>query len=192
MFNSDQSKLPTKLRYTAQILRLTGWGSFWFQVVLGIVSSVIFLFAAILSPKGAAGNPALGGVIFLAVLSLFALCFTIYQSFTYTRIARKLLDPEPNLRPKKTDTLAQIKRGLIANLVGMLLAVLGAEAITGVLLGKSIALSQGSIAILNPQNLQNIIQPLDIFIVLANTHTITAHFGGIVASLWLLDRLKSN
>ncbi|HEY9703082.1 MAG TPA: DUF3611 family protein, partial [Allocoleopsis sp.] len=83
-------------------------------------------------------------------------------------------------------------RGLIANLAGMLLAVLGAEAITGVLLGKSIALSQGSIAILNPQNLQNIIQPLDIFIVLANTHTITAHFGGIVASLWLLDRLKSN
>jgi Protein of unknown function (DUF3611) len=190
MPESERTNLPSALRRIANTIRLTGWISFWFQVVLAVVSSLILLFAIVLSPKNPGSNsPASGGGAFLSVCALFTLYFTIYQAFSYTRIAKKLLDPDPNFRPKKADTMGIIKKTLLANLVGLMLAICGAEAIAGILLGRSIAVGQG-IAILNPQTLQNIIQPLDIFVVLANTHSITAHFGAMVASLWLMDRLN--
>ena len=67
---------------------------------------------------------------------------------------------------------------------------MGAEAITGTLLAKSLAQAQGGVAIYDPQFINRLIQPLDIFVVLANTHTITAHFAGIVVSLWLYSRIN--
>jgi hypothetical protein len=35
-----------------------------------------------------------------------------------------------------------------------------------------------------------IVQPLDMFLLLGNTHTITAQFVGIVAALFLLNRIN--
>lgn len=186
----ENYSVPLAIRQVAGTLRLSGWVGFWSQIVLGVVSSLIFLFAipAAQPRSNTTTNPGTGGSLFFAVCALFVLYFSVYQAFRYTRIARQLKDPNPNLRPKKADTLKQVRFGLIVSLVGMLLAVLAAEAITGTLLGKSLAQGQG-VAIYDPQALNRIIQPLDIFVVLANTHTITAHFFGVMTSLWLLNRL---
>lgn len=176
------------------MLRITGWIGFWVQIVLAVVSSLIFLFAIPFArtpanANPAANNPGTGGSIFFAVCALFLLYFSVYQSFRYTRIARQLQDSNPNLRPKKSDTIKGLRFGLTVSLVGMLLAVLGAEAITGTLLAKSLAQPQGA-TIYDPQFINRIIQPLDIFVVLANTHTISAHFAGIFLGIWLLNRLN--
>jgi Protein of unknown function (DUF3611) len=56
------------------------------------------------------------------------------------------------------------------------------------LLGKSLSQPQ---ALFNPAvNFNQFIQPLDIFVVLANTHAMLAHFLGLIAALWLLDRIN--
>ncbi|PSB03705.1 DUF3611 family protein [Merismopedia glauca] len=191
--NFESNQVPAALRQIAATMRLTGWVTFWIQLVLAVVSSLIFVFALVLS--GAAGqgnaqvnNPGTGGGAFFAVCGLIALYFSVYQSFRYTRLARQLKEPDPNLRPKKADTIKLLRFGLIVSFVGMSLAVLGAEAITGTLLGKSLAQPQ---SLYNPAfNLRELIQPLDIFVVLANTHTIAAHFVGIGGGLWLLNRLN--
>jgi hypothetical protein len=190
----DSPSVPSVLQRIAGAFRLAGWIGFWFQLVLGIVSTIIFLFAipsaqprtTVGSP---AGNPGTGGSIFFAVCGLLVLYFSVYQAFKYTRIALKLQDPNPNLRPKKADTIQVLRFGLIVSLVGMLLTVLGAEAITGTLLGKSLAQAQG-VAIYDPQFINRVIQPLDIFVVLANTHTVTAHFVGLITSIYLLNRIN--
>jgi len=73
---------------------------------------------------------------------------------------------------------------LIVNLVGMLLTIFGAQAVVGSVLTKSLS-QQG--AVLDPSRY---VQPLDLFVVQGNVNTITAHFAGIVASLWLFNRVS--
>lgn len=191
---SEFPPVPVALQRIAYSFRLTGWIGFWVQLVLAVVSTVIFLFsipAATPRANGvtAASNPGTGGSLFFAVCGLLVLYFCVYQAFRYTRLARQLKDPNANLRPKKVDTIKVLRFGLAASLVGLLLAVLGAEAITGTLLAKSLSQAQG-VTIYDPQSINRIIQPLDIFVVLANTHTITAHFAGVMTSLWLLNRIN--
>ncbi|MBW4621366.1 MAG: DUF3611 family protein [Cyanosarcina radialis HA8281-LM2] len=189
----DRLSIPANLKQIAQNIRLTGWISFWVQLVIGVIASLILGFAIVLSRIGAnnpqtANNPGTGGGAFLAFLSLLALYFSAYQAFRYTRLARKLQESNPNLRPKKAETIKILRFGLMVSLVGMGLAIIGAEAIAGTLLGKSLFRPE---SVFNPSfNLRELIQPLDIFVVLGNTHIIAAHFVGTIASLWLLYRLN--
>jgi hypothetical protein len=176
---------PQTVRKIAAQLRRVGWAGFWLQLVLAVVSSLIFIFAAPFASAGAS-NPGTGGSLLFAV-GLLVLYVSTYWSFRYVATARKLKNP--NLRPKKADTIKLVRWGLMASTIGLGSSVMGAESIAGTLLGKSLSLAQ-PFAVYSPDALSKIIQPLDIFIVLANTHTITAHFVGIVCSLWLLDRLN--
>jgi Protein of unknown function (DUF3611) len=181
--NSDTSQ---KVKKIAARLRRVGWAGFWLQLVLAVVSTLIFLFAIPFASTGAS-NPGTGGSLLFAVGGLIILYVSTYWSFRYVTTARKLKNPD--LRPKKADTLKLIRWGLLSSILGMGSSVMGAESIAGTLLGKSLSLAQ-PFAVYSPDALSKIIQPLDIFIVLANTHTITAHFIGIVASLWLIDSIN--
>ncbi|MGB3512845.1 MAG: DUF3611 family protein [Microcoleaceae cyanobacterium] len=184
--SESSSSLPTSVKQVANTLRFGGWVCFWMQLVLGVISAIIFLFAVVALPgeKTGAGS---GGGLFFAFCGLVVLAFSIYLAFSYTRLAKKLRSPTPSLRPSRADTTQQVKKTLIANLIGMSLTLFGAEAIGGILLGKSLVSQQ---VFMNPTaNLRDFIQPLDIFIVLGNTHMIVAHFVGILVGLFLLDRV---
>lgn len=188
---SDSYSLPPALKRVAFALRTAGWACFWIQIVLAVVSGLILLFAIALSVPGGSGagrpNPGTGGGLFLAVCGLFVLAYSVYRSFCYTRLARKLNEPNAIDRPKKADTIQKVRLTLISNLVGIFLTVMGAEAIGGTLLGKSLTQPRGLFDA--TINLRDFIQPIDIVVVLANTHTILAHLVGIAAALWLLDQI---
>jgi hypothetical protein len=177
---------PQTVRKIAAQLRRVGWAGFWLQLVLAVVSSLIFLFAIPFASTGAS-NPGTGGSLLFAVGGLLVLYASTYWSFRYVMTSRKLKNPD--LRPKKADTIKLVQWGLMSSVLGMGSSVMGAESIAGTLLGKSLSLAQ-PFAVYSPDALSKIIQPLDIFIVLANTHTITGHFIGIVSSLWLLSQLN--
>jgi hypothetical protein len=117
---------------------------------------------------------------------LIALTVSIYFSFRYMTIARLLQTKNPAQRPNRADTISIIRLGLIVNLVGMLLTIIGAEAIVGIVLAKSLANPPGAIANLDPTKLVN---SIDLLVIQANTNTIAAHFAGIVSSLILLNRI---
>ena len=177
---------PQTVRKIAAQLRRVGWAGFWLQLTLAVVSTLIFLFAIPFASTGAR-NPGTGGSLLFAVGGLLAVYISTYWSFRYISIGRKLKNPD--LRPKKADTVKLIQWGLLCSVLGLGSSVMGAESIAGTLLGKSLSLAQ-PFAVYSPDALSKIIQPLDIFIVLANTHTITAHFIGIICSLWLLSKLS--
>jgi Protein of unknown function (DUF3611) len=177
---------PQTVRKIAAQLRRVGWMGFWLQLVLAVVSTLIFLFAIPFASTGAS-NPGTGGSLLFAVGGLLVLYASTYWSFRYVMTSRKLKNPD--LRPKKADTIKLVQWGLLCSVSGMGSSVMGAESIAGTLLGKSLSLAQ-PFAVYSPDALSKIIQPLDIFIVLANTHTITAHFIGIVSALWLLSQLN--
>ncbi len=186
---SESQPSPTSLRGIAQAFRLTGWIGFWIQLVLAVVSGVVVLLFIIFSrnPSSAnASNPGTGLGIFLAIGGIVALGVSIYCAFRYVRIGQKLESPNPTNRPRKVESIQVLRLGLMVNLIGMLLTLLGAQATVGTLVAKSISQVQAAV-VTDPSRF---ISSLDMLVVQANTNTIAGHFAGIVCSLWLLNRIN--
>lgn len=179
----DTSSIPLSAQRIVFTLRTIGWISFWLQVVLGVISAIILLLSLAFSRNTAAqaSTQGTGFGIFFAICGLVALGIGAFFAFRYTLISKQLLETG---RPSKAETLQAIRLGLIVNLVGMLLTIFGAQAVVGSVLTKSLS-QQG--AVLDPSRY---VQPLDLFVVQGNVNTITAHFAGIVASLWLFNRVS--
>lgn len=187
---SDLPALPPSVQRVVPVFRYGGWISFWVQSVLALIAGGIILFAVATATAGSKGvpgqnNPGTGPGIFFAICGLVALGLSIYWAFRYTRLAQQLSSSNPSNRPKKADATQLLRYGLIVNLVGMTLTLMGAEAIAGTLLAKSFQ-STGIGFSIN-SGLNQLIQPVDIFVVLGNTHIIVAHFTGILTAIWLLN-----
>jgi len=191
---SQPYSLPAAVKRVAGAFWLTGWASFWVQMILAVVSSLVLLFAASglgVASAGAAAVPGQAAIasaetgigLVLAILGLLSLFAGAFWAFRYTRLSRKLKTPNSPSRPKPKDLIQALRVGLSINLLGMLLTIFGAQAIVGSLVGKSF--SQG-FAVFSGNPLR-FITPLDIFLVQANTNAIMAHFAGLIATLWLLQ-----
>jgi len=190
---SESSSLPPALQRVALSLRTFGGISFWLQLILGVVSLFVLVFATISGSVGrnaSQANQGTGFGVFFAICGLVTLGVGAYFAFRYTRISKDLLESNAAGRPSKADTLQIIRLGLIVNLVGMLLTIVGAQAIIGSILAKSFAQPQGAVGVGGIVDLNRFVQPLDLFVVQANTNTIAAHFVGITASLWLFNRVN--
>jgi hypothetical protein len=172
------------------MFRRFGWFGVWAEGVLVVVAGGLFLFGsarAQLPTQPGMTSPGTGGGLFLLVLSLLIQMYMVFRCFQCVQIGRRLAEENPNFRPKKSDTIQFLWWSILISGAGMLLAILAAQAISGTLLGRSAA----SIAApLNPLLVNQIIQPLDLFVVLANTHIITGQFIGLAVALWLLYRIS--
>jgi hypothetical protein len=168
----------------ATAFRLTGWISFWIQLGLIAVSGIALLFAITGRNVSKGTSAGIGFGIFWAVSGILVLGCSVYLAFRYTRIGKSLRNPKAEHIPKKADTIQILRLGLIVGLVGLLLNLLGAGATVGVLVAKSVSQPPG-VAITDPNK---IVRALDVFVEVANINGIAAHFVGIIAALWLLDK----
>lgn len=149
---------------------------------MSVASGIALLFAISGRNFANEANPALGVGIFWAACGLLALLFSVFLSFRYTRIAKRLANPNSAVHPSKADTVQVLRIALITGLVGILLCLLGGGASMGVLVAKSVSQPPG-VAITDPYK---IIRALDVFVVLANFNGIAGHFVDLVAALGLL------
>lgn len=184
---TSYSSVPRPILEVANTLSRFGKIGFWLQIALGIlalistgIAAISGLFTRNEGPQGAAI------AIFFAISGLVALLVGIFFSFRYIGIAKLLRSPEPNQRPSKQDTLREIRLGFQVNLLGLFLAILGAQAITGATLIKIITIPQAAVAV---EQASRFVQPVDLLVIQANVITITAHFAGLIVSFWLLSRL---
>lgn len=184
----DTSTSSSNLRAIAQNFWLTGWISFWIQLVLGVVSAIIVLLFGIFSQRGnsPSNNPGTGFGVFLAVCGLLILGGGIFLAYRYTRIGNQLQSSNPSNRPRKSETMEVLRLGLLINLVGMLITLLGAQAIVGTLVARSISPQAVTTQLFDPTR---IISGLDMLVVQANINTVSAHFAGLAVSIWLLNRI---
>ena len=187
--NSDAPSSSGTLRAIAQTFRLTGWISFWIQLVLGVVSGIIVLLFAIFSQRAGSpsNNAGTGFGVFLAICGLIILVAGAYLGFRYTRIGKQLESSNASNRPRKSETVQTLRLGLWINLIGIFVTLLGAQAIVGTLVARSISPQAITTQFFDPTR---IISGLDMLVVQANTNTVSAHFAGLVASLWLLNRIN--
>lgn len=193
MLDRDPNPLPVALRRIVRSFRLFGWISFWAQAVLAVVSTLILGFSsAIISlqnstQQGGRDNPGAGAGLFFAILGLVGLYFGAYWAFRYTRLSKRLRALDGRDRPKPGDVIQALRFGLIINMVGMFLTLLGGEALIGALVAKALSQPQGNAAFF--ERITQAIQPLDIWVVQANTNIALAHFIGIAISLWLVQTM---
>jgi hypothetical protein len=186
---AGSSSVSPSLREIAKTFRLTGWASFWVQLVLTVISSIILLFAGALSRSGGANqnSPTTGVGVFVTILGILVLLFNLYWAlFKYIPTGRKL-EGSPLNRPKRPETIQVLRTGLWVSLVGMLLSLLGAQATVGLLAAKAFNQGIGGFVNTDPSKF---IQPLDILVVQASVNVILAQFFGITAALWLLNRVS--
>jgi hypothetical protein len=179
--SSNRKRASSTLQFGSRV-------GFWVQIVLGVIAGVTLLFAstALLGRQDRTQGIELG--IFSAFGGLILLGVGIYFSRRYGKVALKLQESDSIHRPTRADVLQLIKIGLIIHLVGMLMTIFGAAAISGIVLLKSLSIPQGTLA----ANPKQFVQSIDLLAIQANVNAIMAHFAGIANSLWLLDRLKAN
>ncbi|MBD2462915.1 DUF3611 family protein [Oscillatoria sp. FACHB-1407] len=198
---SESFSLPPAVRRAAGAFRIIGWISFWAQIVLAVVSAGVLSFASLnlnanaprpsiptapgVTPV-ATDNSITGFGFFFAVCGLVVLFIGAYWAFRYTRLSRRLATSNTQIRPKRGDAVQALRIGLLINLVGMLLTILGAQAIVGALVAKS--MSQGFAVFAG--SIPPYISPLQIFLVQANINTIMAHFVGVGSTLWLIQTMN--
>lgn len=177
--------IPPSVLKISSTLKRAGIIGFWVQLVLGVIGAVTLLFAIPILLQNREKTQGSEFGILCAILGLILVGVSIYMTIVYGRIARKLQNPDPTNRPKKTYTLKMVRIGLIVNLVGSFIAIVGAQALVGLVLAKSLARGQITLST-NPSEFVN---SIDLLIIQANTNTIMANFAGVINGLWLLTRI---
>ncbi len=180
------SSLPPHIRQIIVTFGITSWIGFWGQVVLGGVSALTLLLAIPGRNLGESTKVAGTGLsIFLAMVGLLWLVASLYLGFRYTRVAKRLRVAEAHLRPSKEETVKILRVGLLIDLIGAFVGLIGVEVSVGVLLAKALAQPQG-VGIYDPLR---IIRPLDVMVAMSNVNVLASFLVGLAVSLWLLHRL---
>jgi len=198
----DSYSVPPAVRRVAIAFRRVGLFSFWAQVVLGVVSTVVLVFSSLfLATRSTVrtnlpnvpnvvttqSNPGAGFGLVLIGLGLLAVYVSIYWAYTYLRLSKRLRDHNAGKRPKRTDVFRQLRLGLIISMVGMLLTLLGGFAIVGTLVGKAFQVT--AVSALGGIG-DRLITASDIFPVQGVFLVLLAHFIAVVSSLWLLRAMS--
>ncbi|MBD2430854.1 MULTISPECIES: DUF3611 family protein [Fischerella] len=183
----------TNVHRIASEFRILGWIGFWLQLVLGSIPLFIAIPTLLFrSNPGRVGTQNSIGVFF-AYACLLVLIFTIYWCFRYTRLSKKLDDPD--LRPSRKEVTRDLWIGILANISGMIFAVIVLLTQVGLLLNRVLSIPQGAATIYTPlpgaaiatSNLP--ITPLQIISMQAVSCAIAAELVGVIVALWLLYRL---
>lgn len=171
--------------------RLTGWVSFWIQLTLGIVGLGVLLFnrlgTRIIESRNNVTSVAPG--LTLTAIALILLGVTILHALRYVRFGKQLAG-ESTARPSKAQAMGLLKRGIFLSLLGVILAVVGYQALAGSLTFQASMQQPGFTGFGNMSG-NFAITSLEMFSVLSNTQVLTAHVIALVASLWLLQKVST-
>jgi hypothetical protein len=177
----------------ADALRRMGWVRFWVQLALGVVVVGVLLFNNIGGrlAVNADRSLGLGPGLSVTTLSFLVLIWSLWQSWLVVRCGRALASP---VRPTKGETSRLVKRGLLADLIGLTLAALGYQALAGSLFLQASMQAPG---LFGPMAVQGARGPIstypitsiEMLSVLSNTQVLFAHLIALILSLWILQRI---
>ena len=169
-------------------LRRTAWIRFWIQTALGVVVVGVLMFNNIGGSLSRNADRAVGlsPGLSLTTLSFFVLLFSLWQGWLIVRTGRAI---DSAARPSRGEVARLIKRGLLADLLGLTFATIGYQALAGSLFVQASMQTPG-IAIGGRGMADNLaITSLEMLSVLSNTQVLFAHLIGVLFSLWLLQRV---
>jgi hypothetical protein len=99
-----------------------GWIGFWLQLALLAVPVVLLAYVLFLSSPESAQRRGIDLGNYLSIGSLLVMVFTTYWFFRYTRVGKRIADPE--LRPPQSSVLRTLWIGLWACCLGIFFSML--------------------------------------------------------------------
>lgn len=180
--DSARQAVAKRLESTARYLRRLGTLGFWGQLVCSVVSAVILAFSVAIS-----GSPTSQATFYATAGGIVAAFLSVFWSFGYIRLAEQLRSTVNDLSkaPARADVVKNLQRGVIINLLGMGLTLLGMQATVGTLVAKSLTSTAGPFLQGTPAGYSPVLA-LDVFLVQASANTVLSHFLGLVFSVELL------
>ena len=176
---TERSNLPDKNKF-ARTFRILSRISYWIHLILGAISAVTLILVVF---SRSATNSGTGIGIFVAMFSLIALGFRVFWAWRYRKLAKKLQRVDPQAQPSRAEIIEVLRIGLLASLVGLLLALIASEISLISLVATAIARPQG-VAVYEREQ---VIKIADLLLVLAQLNILAAHFFGSANSLGLLS-----
>ena len=170
-------------------MRRMGWVRFWTQTVLGIVVIGVLLFNNVGSSLARNSERALGlgPGLSLTTLAFFLLLYSLWQGWLIVKTGRAI---DSEVRPSRGETSRLLKRGLIADLLGLVFSSIGYQSLAGALFVQASMQAPGISIGTGLRSMENYpITSLEMLSVLSNTQVLFAHLIGLIFSLWLLQRI---
>ena len=170
-------------------MRRIGWIRFWIQTVLGVVVVGVLLFNNVGSSLARNSERALGlgPGLSLTTLSFILLLFSLWQGWLIVKTGRAI---NSEARPSRGETSRLLKRGLFADLLGLVFASVGYQSLAGALFVQASMQAPGISIGAGMRSMENYpITSLEMLSVLSNTQVLFAHLIGLIFTLWLLQRI---
>ena len=113
---------PSNPEKIAKQFSRLGWIGFWIQVVLIILPVILLLYVLFISSPESAQRKGIDLSNYLSYGSLLVMLFTIFWFYQYTRLAKRIPDPES--RPPLSSVLRTLWIGMGASCLGILFSMI--------------------------------------------------------------------
>jgi hypothetical protein len=180
---------PSNPESLAKHFSRLGWIGFWMQLALMAMPIVLLIYVLLVSSPESAQRRGIDLSNYLSYGSLLVMLFTTLWFFRYTRLARRIADPE--LRPRLSSVMRTLWIGLGAGCLGVFFSMLMMMAAVGRLLFVLMATPQTGIAIATPfgGDPTATLSAIDAVSLTALLFTLAAELIVLAFSLWLLFRV---
>jgi len=192
MLNNLKTKLlSSKPQKIAKAFRRLGWLGFWLQVVLATLPILLMIYVLFFYRSASIQRSGMGLIEYLGLLGLLILFFTTFWFYRYTRLAKRMADPE--LRPPKSSVINILWTGLVASCLGILLSMLLMVFEVGRLLFVFLRAPQGGVPVMQTETYDSStwMSAIDMVGLLADLSVLAAELTVLAFTLWLLFRMTT-
>lgn len=161
-----------------------GWLGVWVQLILGILPLAMLCY--VLLGKTFGPGVVLGVMDYLALVGLAILAFTTFWSYRYTRVARRITDPEK--RPDWTSVTRMLRVGIWASAIGIVVSILLLLVEVLRLLFLFLKTPQAGVPVFRTEadNRTAWVSAVDVVSLLAEICTLVGELLVVAFTLWLL------
>jgi hypothetical protein len=177
---------PSKGKSLGKAFSRLGWAGFWLQVVFGSLPILGMAYYFTFSRSGTDARDGFGFVEYLTIVNLLLLLFTICWSYRYTRLGRRIMDPQR--RPPESSLIGAVWTGVVASAGGMLFSMVVILIDAAKLLFYFLKSPQAGIPVIQTSGAAaaHWVSTLDILSLIILILLLFAELIVLVFSLWLL------
>ncbi len=179
---------PSKGSSLARAFSRLGWAGFWLQVVFGSLPIIVMASYLTFSRSATVSRSGFPFVEYLTIANLLMLVFTTFWSYRYTRLAKRIMDPQR--RPSESYGIGSVWTGVVASTVGMLFSMIVMLIEAANLLFYFLKAPQGGIPVVQTSGAAAVhwVSSVDMVSLMALILTLFSELIILVFSLWLLFR----
>ena len=181
--------LSSKPEKTAKAFAKFGWIGFWLQVALATLPILLMIYVLFFCSSASIQRRGIGLSEYLGLVGLLVLFFTIFWSYRYTRLAKRMADPAR--RPPQSSVIRTLWIGLTASCLGILLSMLLMMFEVGRLLFVFLSAPQGGAPVIRTETYDpsTWVSAIDMVGLLADLSVLAAELVVLAFTLWLLLRM---